>query len=283
MPIEKRPSNPLPADFVPVHGIPYRVRTGDDLGSVADDNGIPLHVLITFNFATNNPAEINWYLRRNVGCVQPTNDHKNWKFSSEATPGIIYIPPAWHRPSFPTTVPPVPVPKPSPQKSLLKDVWAGIGKSHSGDLFVIGAHDLTAQVYNLGDDLPNVRSALVNFNGWKFGIGLGADVGAVVVLAHGYPEAKDMIGVSGDKDFDISIGTSLGAFLKDVKMLGKAIDGIEKYKKMRYIVENAIKNRAIGEAGIFTIPIPFASVGLHLWAGYKFGDVKVFSTGVGVP
>jgi hypothetical protein len=61
------------------------------------------------------------------------------------------------------------------------------------------------------------------------------------------------------------------------------IDGIEKYKKMKYIVENAIKNRAITEPGLSTLPIPFAGVGLHLWAGFKFGDVSIFSQGVGIP
>jgi hypothetical protein len=283
MPIEKRPTNPLPSDYVPPGGIPYKVKTHDELGSVARNNGVPEHVLVAFNFGTNDPAEINWYLRRNVGCVRATHDHKNWMFTSEATPGIIYLPPPWHRPSFPTTVAPVPVSKTEPQKSLLKDVWAGLGKAHSGDLFVIGAHDLTAKVYNLGDDLSNVRNAVVNFNGWKFGLGLGADVGAVLVLAHGYPEAKDMIGVSGDKDFDISIGTKLGDFLKDIKGVGKVIDGIEKYKKLRYLVENAIKSRAIAETGLYTLPIPFAGVGLHLWLGFKFGDVSVFSKGVGIP
>jgi len=283
MPIEKHPSNPLPRDYVPAGGIPYKVKTNDDLGSVARENGVPEHVLVMFNFATNDPAEINWYLRRNVGCVRATHDHKNWMFTSEARPGIVYIPPPWHRPTFPTPVTPVPVFKPAPKKSLLKDVWAGLGKAHSGDFFVIGAHDLTAKVYNLGDDPPNVRNAVVNFNGWKFGPGLGADVGAVIVLAHGYPEAADMIGVAGDKDFDISIGAKLGDFLKDIKGIGKVIDGIEKYKKMRYTVENALKNRAFAEPGLYTIPIPFAGGGLHLWAGYKFGSVSVFSTGVGIP
>ena len=283
MPIEKRPSNPLPGDYIPPGGIPYKVKTNDDLGSVARKNGVPEHVLVMFNFATNDPAEINWYLRRNVGCIRATHDHTNWMFTSEAAPGLIYLPPPWHRPSFSPTVAPVPVPKTEPKKSLLKDVWAGFGKAHSGDLFVIGAHDLTAKVYNLGDDLSNVRNAVVNFNGWKFGIGLGADVGAVFVLAHGYPVAKDMIGVSGDKDFDISIGTKLGDFLKDIKGLGKVIDGIEKYKKMRYIVENAIKSRTIAEPGLLTLPIPFAGIGLHLWAGFKFGDVSIFGTGTGIP
>jgi spore germination protein YaaH len=105
MPIERRPSNPLPADYVPAGGIPYKVKTNDDLGSVARKHGVPEERLVSFNFATNDPAEINWYLRRNVGCVRPTHDHKNWMFTSEASPGIIYIPPAWQRPSFPATTP----------------------------------------------------------------------------------------------------------------------------------------------------------------------------------
>lgn len=291
MPIEKIPSNPLPRDYVPPHGIPYKVKTDDDLGSIARHHGVPEHVLVTFNFGTNDPAEINWYLRRNVGCLRATHDHKNWMFTSEATPGIIYLPPPWHRPSFSTTVGPLSPPvlqsttKTKRQESLLKNVWAGIGKDHSGDLFIIGAHDLTAKVYNLGDLFSNkpIRNVVLNFNGWKFGGGLGAEVGAAFVLAHGYAEPKDMNGVSGDWDFDLSIGAKLGDFLKGVKGLGKAIDSIEKYKKMRYLVENAIHDRHITETGVYTFPIPGVGVGLHGWLGYKFGDVTVFSTGTGVP
>jgi hypothetical protein len=48
--------------------------------------------LIRFNFKTNNPDEVNWYLRRNVGCNVPTPDGFNWTFSSSASPGIIYLP-----------------------------------------------------------------------------------------------------------------------------------------------------------------------------------------------
>lgn len=283
MPIERRPSNPLPADYVPPGGVPYKVKTNDDLGSVARQYGVPEERLITYNFGTKDPAEINWYLRRNVGCIRPTRDHKNWMFTSEANPGIIYIPPAWKHPSFPAPPPTFTVPTTEKKSSLLSTVWAGVGKAHSGDLFVIGAHDLTARVYNLGDEYPNVRNATINLNGWKFGPGLGADVAAVFVLCHGYADAKDMVGVSGDWDFDISIVAKLGDVLKDIKGLGKVIDGIEKYKKMKYIAENAIKSRAIKETGVYNMPIPFAGVGIHLWAGYKFGDVSVFSTGVGIP
>jgi len=34
---------------------------------------------------------------------------------------------------------------------------------------------------------------------------------------------------------------------------------------------------------VYTIPIPVAGIGLHVWGGYKFGDVSLFSTGKGIP
>ena len=64
----------------------------------------------------------------------------------------------------------------------------------------------------------------------------------VFVIAHGFETASEMVGVSGGWDFDVAIGAKLGDFLKGVKGIGKAIDTIEKYKKTRYLTENAIKN-----------------------------------------
>ncbi len=162
-------------------------------------------------------------------------------------------------------------------------LWAGLGKSHSGDFFVIGAHDLTAKVYNLGENMDQIKNAIINVNGWKFGAGLGGSISAVFVIAHGYDNATQMNGVSKDWTFDIAIVTKLSDFLKGVKGLGKAIDTYEKYKKLRYLTENAIQNLGIIKPGVYTIPIPFAGAGIHLWGGYKFGNVSVFSTGMGVP
>ena len=93
MPIERMPSKPLPASYVPAGGAPYRVSDGDDWKTVAAQWGINVHALIEFNFETTNPDEVNWYLRRNTGCNKATRDGKNWMFSSSATPGVIYIPP----------------------------------------------------------------------------------------------------------------------------------------------------------------------------------------------
>jgi hypothetical protein len=107
MPIEKMPKSPLPTSYVPPGGIRYKVGDGDSWGSIAKKQGIDVMHLIEFNFKTRDPDEVNWYLRRNVGCKKQTGDGKNWIFSATATPGFIYLPPAKTAPvvkAAPTTV-----------------------------------------------------------------------------------------------------------------------------------------------------------------------------------
>src|SRR5215469_3514152 len=280
MPLETKPAKIVPRSYVPLGGKRYKVKDGETWETIARDHGINMTDLIVYNFGTRDCREINWYLHHYVGCSLPTHDGHNWRFSSHANPGIIYIPPL-RTMVMPPLVIEGHVETPS---SMLRNVWAGLGKSHSGDMFVIGAQDLTAKVYNLGDGAPNIRNAIININGYKFGPGLGADVNAVFVVAVGFENAREMIGVDGAWDFDISLGTKLSDFLKDLNNLGKAIETMEKYEKTRYITENLIKDRKIIKCeGIYTLPLPFAGIGLHLWAGYKFGDVTLFGQGVGIP
>ena len=92
MPLEKVPRNPLSKNFRPTNSEPYRVRDGDNWKSVAAKLGIDVGLLIEFNFHTKDPREVNYYLRDRVGCVLQTPDKNNWRFSSAAKPGIIYIP-----------------------------------------------------------------------------------------------------------------------------------------------------------------------------------------------
>ncbi len=73
-------------------GAPYRVKDGDNWWSIAAANRVDVGKLMTFNFNTSNPDEINWYLREKVGCRLETPDHDNYRFSSQDSPGIIYIP-----------------------------------------------------------------------------------------------------------------------------------------------------------------------------------------------
>lgn len=274
MPIEKKPKNLIPRDFKPPSSKPYKVKNGDSLKKIARLHKMEVWELIYENFRTRTPEEVNWYLKHYVGCTKTTVDGKNYMFSTDARPGIIHIP------ERVIDLPPVYIEGKPP--SMLRNVWAGLGKAHSGDLFIVGAHDLTGMVYNLGDELPDVRNAMVNINGWKLGPGLGGSIGAVFIIAHGYSTAYEMRGVSGGWDFDVAIVAKLGDFLKGVKGLGKAVDTIQKYKKLRYLTENVIKNMGIMEPGVYTIPIPLAGAGIHLWAGYKFGDVDIFRTGKGI-
>ena len=92
---EREPDDPLPVDFVPDGTVTtHRVSDGDDWASVAAQYNVNVNDLIYFNFHTNVPEEVNWYLRRNTGCNVSNDGGRNWAFSSSADPGLIYIPPS---------------------------------------------------------------------------------------------------------------------------------------------------------------------------------------------
>jgi hypothetical protein len=63
----------------------------DTWESVARQYGLEVGKLILFNFETNDPHRVNWYLRTYVGCNTPSETRWNWTFKS-AKPGIIYLP-----------------------------------------------------------------------------------------------------------------------------------------------------------------------------------------------
>ena len=93
MPIEKRPIQPVPKGAPPGSRTqPYKVTNIDTWETVASKYGIPPTQLIVHNFGTTDYAEINWYLHNYVGCRLATQDQKNWRFSSDASPGLLYIP-----------------------------------------------------------------------------------------------------------------------------------------------------------------------------------------------
>ena len=274
MPIEKIPAQLIHRGYIPSDFRPHKIKNGDSWNTLAKLHDMEVWELIYENFKTRNPSEINWYLKNFVGCVDKTTDGHNWIFSENAKPGIVYVP-------VQKNIIPIGS-KTNTSVPKLKNIWAGIAKAHSGDLFIVGAHDLTGQIYNLGDELPDVRNAVININGYKLGPGLGGSIGAVFVIAHGYNTIESMNGVTGSWDFDISLALKLDSFIKGIRGLGKAVDTIQKYKKMRYLTETAIKNMGITKPGIYSIPIPLAGAGIHLWGGFKFGDVSIMKKGKGI-
>ena len=59
MPIEKRPSNPIPKGPRPGSLTSHRVGDNETLESVARKYGVPVERLIAHNFGTTDPAEIS--------------------------------------------------------------------------------------------------------------------------------------------------------------------------------------------------------------------------------
>jgi hypothetical protein len=77
-------------------GIPYRPKDHpkqEDWYTVAEKFSVGVKELIYFNFMTNDPDEVNWYLKNYVGCIKVSPSGNNWMFSNGANPGVIYIPP----------------------------------------------------------------------------------------------------------------------------------------------------------------------------------------------
>lgn len=101
-PVERIPKVTLPRGWYAIrhYGIPYRPKDKpkqEDWGTVARKFGVSVRELIFFNFLTNDPDEVNWYLNHHTGCKKISPSGNNWMFSNDANPGIIYIPPAEDR------------------------------------------------------------------------------------------------------------------------------------------------------------------------------------------
>jgi len=98
MPLTKQPKRD--AAWPPPNAVkPHRVQDGDNWWTLRDRYGLKdVWDLIAFNFQTYDPQEVNWYLGNRVGCKLTTADGKNFRFSSAASPGFIYIPPSAFQP-----------------------------------------------------------------------------------------------------------------------------------------------------------------------------------------
>jgi hypothetical protein len=279
MPIERIPKEQIAKDYVPPHSFPYRVGDKDSFVSVALRYKLQPWQLIYANFKTRNEGEVNWYLRTRVGCNRPTRNGKNWRFSASASPGIIHIP------SGIITLPPLAITGKLPAHEV-PHVWFGIGETHSGTLVLGGLYNIVARLYKLTDEYSNVENATIMICGVKVGPGLGGSGSLVFVLAYGYDDPGELNGKQDPEwDFDLDLGAKLGDWLKGMRGIGKVIDSIEKFKKARYAVENAIKSRGFrtSKPGIYTFPIPGAGLGLQVWAGRKWTNVVVTNTGRGIP
>jgi hypothetical protein len=167
--------------------------------------------------------------------------------------------------------------------SILDNLWVGVGVSEQTDWVVVGQHIIETWVHNMGRYPPD-KSWLIQSDGYQFGLGFGVSGGLVLQVIHGVHDRSILPSISMGWDFEISIGTKITGLLKAAKFIkiakaltktGKFLDQ-KTYKALKYVGTVLVKNRdAIFEPGVISLPIPLLGAGAHLWAGYKFGDVKL--------
>lgn len=75
----------------------HKVKDGDSILSIAKAAGLDWKFLAKFNWKTDVPDEINKRLVDDVGVTKRTKDGKNWQFTSQDHPGIVYVPKKWEK------------------------------------------------------------------------------------------------------------------------------------------------------------------------------------------
>ena len=229
--------------------------------------------LIEFNFNTRDPAEVNWYLRRNVGCNQPTADGKNWMFSASAKPGVIYVPPTAAAQA----------PEPS-------GIWFGLAVKGGGHFFLVGKDTLEGWLvsYDRYED-----SFFMNVDGWRLGPGLGGSVGMALIIVTSLREPSGLHGhMIGGGDFEANLGGKWGTVAKAVdklqpamkalrtmKRATKGVIKVAEWEKTREVIKNAATALGMSldaaEPQVYAFGIPGAGVGVELSLFYGVGTVQV--------
>jgi hypothetical protein len=287
--------DPLPSDltYVPEHGEPHTVATGESWWTLAELPRVRAAArsasdLCYFNFKTRNPREINWYLYHKVGCHHVTRDGKNYVFSSAdrlnkkaVTPGIIYLPRAA---ALPTIVPAV-------ADELRLDIWVGLG-GKAGTMFVVdGIETMEGLVVDI--DRPHKWMALqASIN--RLGIGWGASGGVCLIVVTGVDEPSQLKGFqTGGKDFTLALGENwdkiakaggaakkfapiIGVITKIVAKTPKALKTVLKAEPDRYgdLVKAVMQFReslgaAVEEQNVYLVDIPWLGGGVE--ASWYYG------------
>jgi len=201
-------------------------------------------------------------------------------FTSEANPGIIYLPPKWHRPTFPA--------KPAAASRKRSGIWFGLGVQEGGTLGIAGKDTVEACLYSLESYQDRFW---MNIDGWRLGLGLGASIGAALVVATGVDAPSELQGfiAGGDVDFQLSLAGKWGDVAKAAKGLnlvrkvataGKLVDktlSLVEWEKTRDLIWNLYKATDIDskKKAVNVLSIPGAGVGLEVSIYKSFGEVRV--------
>lgn len=260
----------------------HRVRTGENWVSLAKRDGwARAQDLVAFNFGTTDAREVNWYLKNFVGCVLETDDRKNYRFSDEASPGVVFT-----RTLFPEdkgintpgwTPPPPPLPDAgddgTPGWWARTGTWWGIGGKAGGQAGVKGLDVLSAVLFSY--ETMADRFLLRIFTE-RTGLGAGFSGGMSVVFVTGIKKPQFLKGIRlGDVDFSVSVGGKWGALAKAVSKIPNAAKYAAAARYGHYVAE-------LADDVDYSVNL---MKGLFAGAGVKVGSheptVTVIDTGIG--
>jgi len=186
--------------------------------------------------------------------------------------------------------------------------WFGLSIGQTADVGVVGKHWNVAYLYNLADilayykdaiEMEDMRNVLLEMGGWQFSGGWGSSVGLCGALAYGFPKGTDMKKYSPEGwDWDFSLGFGISSLVKSIKSSLKIAGGLKTLKIFKTLTKVITKETAkemakdatkelvkdrintgiikpLSKQGIFLLPVPFTSVGLHVSISYKYDKVEL--------
>jgi hypothetical protein len=168
--------------------------------------------------------------------------------------------------------------------------WFGLGAQEGGTLFVAGRDTMVGIMYS---PLEYKDSFVLNISHWRLGLGLGASIGAALIIAIGAktPEGFDGLKVGGF-DFKAGLGENWGAFAESIGDLGLAAKvansagslfaksnlSVKQWQVLAVAVRNGVKGAKLLNANkptVVVMPIPLAGAALEASVYYAWGHCSV--------
>ncbi len=169
-------------------------------------------------------------------------------------------------------------------------IWFGLGLGEGGTLFFGGKDSMVGIMYS-PDQYED--SFILGITHWRAGLGLGASIGAALIIATGgkTPQSFDGLKVGGF-DFKAGLGENWGAFAEGIEGLGLAAKitssagslfaksklSVKQWQALAVLVRNALKGAKTALSSgpaVLVMPIPLAGAALEASVYYAWGHCTV--------
>lgn len=188
----------------------YKVKDGEHWGSVAqlDGWGADVKGFIRYNFGTDNPYEVNWFLKNYVGCTLQTEDKKNYRFSSKAKPGYIFTRKELQPQPNGNIPPPINTPEKDDEEELKGTygparAWLGLGGKAGGMIGPRGGDGYAIAGISLSGPPDTFFTSAFTY---REGAGIGGGAGLVAAIFHQMQHPNQLFDCHPASGWDYNIG-----------------------------------------------------------------------------